>query len=325
MKLSYLNAIKETLRSEMKKDSNIFLIGEDIGIYGGAFGVTQGLVGEFGNERIRNTPISEQAITGISIGAAITGTKPIMEIMFMDFITLAMDQLINQASKVHYMYNGQYNVPLVIRTPMGGGKGYGPSHSQCLEAHFMHTPGIKIVAPYTVKDAVVLLKSAIHDNNPVLFLEHKNLYSKREELIDINSISSEEIGKANILKQGNLVTIISYSYMLKLVEEVVEEMNVDAEIIDLRSLAPLDKETILKSVKKTGRVIIVEEGCKTLGVGSEIASIIGEEALMYLNFPITRVASKDSPIPCCESLENCVIPQKQDIQEAIAKVLESLK
>jgi len=208
---------------------------------------------------------------------------------------------------------------------MGGGKGYGPSHSQCLEAHFMHTPGIKIVAPYTVKDAVVLLKSAIHDNNPVLFLEHKNLYSKREELIDINSISSEEIGKANILKQGNLVTIISYSYMLKLVEEVVEEMNVDAEIIDLRSLAPLDKETILKSVKKTGRVIIVEEGCKTLGVGSEIASIIGEEALMYLNFPITRVASKDSPIPCCESLENCVIPQKQDIQEAIAKVLESLK
>jgi pyruvate dehydrogenase E1 component beta subunit len=325
MKLSYLNAIKETLRSEMKKDSNIFLIGEDIGIYGGAFGVTHGLIGEFGKERIRNTPISEQAITGISIGAAITGTKPIMEIMFMDFITLAMDQLINQASKVHYMYNGQYNVPLVIRTPMGGGKGYGPSHSQCLEAHFMHTPGIKIVAPYTVKDAVVLLKSAINDNNPVLFLEHKNLYSKREEVIDIENIGPEEIGKANILKQGNLVTIISYSYMLKLVEEVVEEMNVDAEIIDLRSLAPLDKETILKSVKKTGRVIIVEEGCKTLGVGAEIASIIGEEVLMYLNFPITRVASKDSPIPCCESLENWVIPQKQDIQEAIAKVLESLK
>jgi len=318
----YLEAIRETLRDELKRDKNVFLLGEDIGVYGGAFGVTKGLINEFGPDRIRNTPMSEAAIPGIATGCAIGGMRPIVELMFMDFITLAMDQIVNHMTKLRYMYSGQVNVPVVIRMPAGAGRGYGPTHSQSLEAWLMNVPGIKIAVPSTPYDAKGLLKAAIRDNNPVAFIENKLLYETKGNVPKEDYIV--DFGNAMIRKEGKDVTIIGHSRMNVLALEAAKELQkegIDAEVIDPRTLKPLDIITITKSVKKTGNVVIVEEGCKTCGVGAELAAQIIESAFDYLDSPIKRIAAADVPIACCPALENEAIPNK----EAIIQIVKQIK
>jgi len=336
--ITFTQIIRETLAAEMRRDPSVFLMGEDIGVYGGAFGVTRGLIEEFGAPRVRDTPISEQALTGIAIGAAVAGLRPVIEIMFMDFITLAVDQLVNMAAKLRPIYG--LDCPLVLRTPSGGGRGYGATHSQSLERLFMGIPGLKIVAPSNARDASGLLQTAIRDNGPVLFLEHKLLYpmrfenfsrrdaeaqrdtndrveSSRVELTRFDSIIPPiPFGVANCTRPGNDVTIIAWSYMAHLANQAaaqLEQNGIDAEVIDLLTLAPLDIEMIVDSVKNTGRVLIVEEGPKTGGFAAEIAAQIMERAHDYLEKPVRRLASPDCPIPSAKHLEAACIPTVADI------------
>lgn len=320
--ITYTQAIRETLEAEMKRDPSVFLLGEDIGVYGGAFGVTRGLLDEFGPERVRNTPISEQAITGVAIGAAVAGMRPVMEIMFMDFITLAVDQLVNLAAKLHPIY-GQ-RCPMVIRTPPGAGRGYGATHSQSLERIFAGVPGIKIAAPSTASDASALLQTAIRDDNPVLFLEHKLLYPLRFPMPDEGLPQPMPFGFAKRVFEGDDVTIIAWSYMTALANKAaaflsMEDIGVD--VIDLCTLNPLDMETIVESIERTGRVIIIEEGPKTGGFAAEIAARIAEEALDYLEMPIKRLTVPDLPYPACKTLELSLIPNVESIQAAVREML----
>jgi pyruvate/2-oxoglutarate/acetoin dehydrogenase E1 component len=318
----YWQAIQEALIEEMRRDDRVFLFGEDIAEYGGAFGVTRGMVKEFGQERVKNTPISEASIVGVATGASLLGLRPVVEIMFMDFITLCMDQILNHATKYRYMYAGQVKVPLVIRTPAGGKRAYGPTHSQSLEAWFMHIPGLIIAVPSTPYDAKGLLKTAIREDNPVLFVEHKLLYSTKGE------VPKEEyqlpFGKAVTRCEGKDVTIVCYSEMvihaLAAARELKNE-NIYVEVIDLRTLAPLDIVTVISSVKKTGKIIIAEEGWKTAGVGAEIAAQIIEHIYDYLEAPIIRVAAKDVHIPSSELLERLILPGKEEIIDAVKKVM----
>jgi len=317
--ISYLEAIREALVEEMKKSELVFMLGEDIAEYGGAFGVSKGLLQTFGAQRIRNTPMSESAIVGVAAGAAITGMRPIVEIMFMDFITLAIDQLINHACQYRYVSNGQIKVPMVIRTPAGGGRGYGATHSKSLEPLLLCIPGLKIVYPSNAYDAKGLLKSAILDDNPVVFIENKLLYAKK------SSVPDEEytvpLGKAKIVREGKKATIITYSRMVQESMMAVEELGLDVEIIDLRTLLPLDVKTITDSVCKTGRAIIVEESYKTGGIGAEVAAVLQEQCFGYLDAPILRVAAKDIPLPCTPILEEEVLPGKKDIQDALRRII----
>jgi pyruvate/2-oxoglutarate/acetoin dehydrogenase E1 component len=318
--ISYSQAINEALGEEMEKNEKVILLGEDIGVYGGAFGVTRGLLERFGEDRVIETPISENSFVGIAVGAAMTGLIPIVEIMFMDFITLAMDQIVNHAAKFYYIYDGQFSVPLVIRTPAGAGRGYGASHSQSLESWFLSVPGIKVVAPSNPYDAKGLLKSAINDPNPVLFVENKLLYvTKGEVLEDEYTVT---LGTAKIVMEGEDVTIISYSRMVSLALEAAQFLSkegVKSEVVDLVSLKPLDIQTIAESVEKTGRAVIVEEGYKQGGIGSEISAILCEEYLGFLDGPIIRVGTADVPIPSSKYLENLVIPGLDGIIEAVRK------
>jgi len=321
--LTYRDALREALREEMLRDKTVFLIGEDIGRYwGGAFKVTKGLAEEFGDERVRDTPISESAIIGVGVGAAITGMRPVAEIMFGDLSTLAMDQICNQAAKICYMFGGQAKVPLVIRTPFGAGVNIASHHSQSLEAWFMHTPGLSVAVPSTPYDAKGLLKTAIRGNNPVMFFEHKLLYPIKGE------VPEEEytipFGVADLKLEGEDVTVFATLYMVHKALEAARELRklgVSVEVIDPRTLVPLDKEAIVKSVKKTGRIVIVTEDCKTAGVSAEIAAIVAEEALDYLDAPIKRVAEPDTPIPFSPPLEQYVIPNEKTIIKAVKEVL----
>jgi acetoin:2,6-dichlorophenolindophenol oxidoreductase subunit beta len=316
--ITFTQIIRETLEAEMQRDQTVLLMGEDIGIYGGAFGVTRGLIEIFGEERVRDTPITEQAITGIAIGAAVSGQRPIIEIMFMDFITLAADQLINMAAKLHPIY-GQ-PCPLVLRTPPGAGRGYGATHSQSLERIFFGVPGIKIVAPSDAEDASALLQGAIRDNNPVIFLEHKLLYPMRFQVGDTLPEPSE-LGKAKIARRGEDITIIAWSYMtvlaLRAAEQLAQE-DIQVEVVDLRTLAPLDTETVLTSVKATGRVLIVEEAPLTGGIAAEIAARINEAAFEYLDYPVKRHAGADLPVPSAKNLESACMPSLESIIQAAA-------
>ncbi len=315
--ISYLEAIREAIVEELERDSTVFMFGEDIGVYGGAFGVSKGLVQKFGN-RIRNTPMSESALMGIAAGCAIGGMRPIVEIMFMDFLTLTMDQLLNHAAKYYHVSNGQLKVPMVVRTAAGGGRGYGATHSQSLEPLLVCVPGIKVVCPSTPYDAKGLLKSAIRDNNIVIFIENKLLYATK------GVVPAEEyllpLGKANIIQPGEEVSILTYSRYVQESIAAAQEAQVQAEVVDLRSLSPLDMATIAASVRKTGRVIIVEEGYKTGGVGAEIAARIQEECFDYLDAPIQRIAAQDVPIPCSPPLEKAALPARGDIVRAIHKL-----
>jgi pyruvate dehydrogenase E1 component beta subunit len=313
--ISYLEAIREAMSQEMRRDEKVFLLGEDIGVYGGGFGVTKGMLEEFGPERVRDTPISEAAIAGAATGAALMGMRPIMEIMFMDFITIAMDQISNQAGKMRFMFGGNCSIPMVIRTPAGSGTGAAEQHSGSVENWFVHMPGIKVVAPSTPADAKGLLVTAIRDNNPVLFEEHKLLY--RTKGIVPEDLYTIPLGKADIKRPGKDLTILTYSNeVLHSLEaaEILAKENIDIEVVDLRSLKPLDTETIVQSVSKTGRVLIVHEANKIGGFGGELAAVICEsEAFDRLDAPIIRLGGRDIPIPYNRTLERAATPQVEDI------------
>jgi len=316
------DALREALREEMQRDKRVFLLGEDIGRYwGGAFGVTKGLAEEFGDERVRDTPISESAIIGVGVGAAITGMRPVAEIMFGDLSALAMDQICNQAAKIRYMFGGQVNVPLVIRTPFGAGVNIASHHSQSLEAWFMHTPGLYVAVPSTPYDAKGLLKTAIRGHNPVFFVEHKLLYPVKGLIPDEDY--TVPFGVADVKREGEDVTIVATLYMVHKALAAAEQLSkegISTEVVDPRTLSPLDKKAIVKSVKKTGRMVVVTEDCKTVGVSAEIAAIVAEEALDYLDAPIKRVAEPDTPIPFSPSLEQFVIPNEKIIVKAVKEI-----
>jgi len=318
----YSQAIRDALREELLRDERVFLLGEDIAGYGGAFRITRGLVEEFGPERIRNTPISENSIVGVGVGAAMLGLRPVIEIMFMDFITLAIDQLFNHAAKFRFMFGEQVRLPMVIRTPGGGRRGYGPTHSQSLETLFISMPGIKIVAPATPHDAKGLLKSAIRDDNPVLFVENKTLYGMRGEVPDGDY--TVPIGKASVLREGRDITFISYSQMVHECIKAADALAADgvsAEVVDVRSLNPLDMDTLCESVQKTGRVVIAEEGHRTGGVSAEIGFRLFESLHYYLDAPIKRVAAKDVPVPAAPVLEKYVLPDWTNVLQAAHEIL----
>ena len=310
--VTFTQLIRETLAAELRRDPSVFLMGEDIGVYGGSFGVTRGLIDEFGPERIRDTPISEQALTGVAIGAAVAGQRPVIEIMFMDFITLAVDQLVNMAAKLHPIYGRP--CPLVIRTPPGGGRGYGATHSQSLERLFAGVPGIKIAAPSNATDASALLQTAIRDNNPVVFIEHKMLYPQRFDVED-DLPTPLPFGFA-CRPRGEDLTIVAWSHQAFIAERAAAQLaaeGIDAEVIDLRTLCPLDIDTLAESARRTGRVMILEEGPKTGGFAAEIAAQIMEHAHEYLEKPVRRIAGADFPIPSAKNLEAACLPAYDDI------------
>mgnify|MGYP006288685713 CR=1 FL=1 len=317
-------ALREALHEEMARDERVFLMGEDIAAYGGAFGVTRGLLDTYGPERVRNTPISEPGFVGAAVGAALAGSRPVVEIMFMDFITLAMDQLVNQAAKLHYVFGEQATCPLVVRAVGGAGRCYGPTHSQNLEAWFVHAPGIKVVAPSSPAEAKGLLKAAVRDDNPVLFVEHKLLYNRREDMPD-DAGRPLPIGKARIVRPGEDLTIVAWSWMAAEAEEAAHRLaaeDIEAEVIDLRSLSPMDTDTIVDSARKTGRVLVVEEGHRTGGVAAEIACRIFENAHDYLDAPIRRLAATDNPIPAGPALEQAMIPNAARIVDAALELVD---
>ncbi|MFA5317957.1 MAG: dehydrogenase E1 component subunit alpha/beta [Patescibacteria group bacterium] len=320
--LTYRQALNEALEEEMDKDSKIFIIGEDIGPYGGCFGVTKGLYDKYGPNRVRETAISEAAIVGASVGAALTGLRPIAEIMFVDFTTTAMDQIINQMAKIRYLFGSKSKVPMVLRTVAGSGAGYGPQHSQSLEVLFAHIPGLKVVMPSTSYDAKGLLKSAIRSDNPIIFLEHKMLYDTKGKIPTAEYFLP--IGKAAVRKSGSDVTIITYSYMVMLAVAAakrLEQEGISAEVIDLRTIKPLDMETVCASVKKTKRALIVHEDHQSFGVGAEVVSRIIESIVEPIK--IKRLGGVDVPVPMSPVLEKAAVPQIEDIIKAVKEMIYS--
>lgn len=331
-------ALREALREAMRSDKSVFLIGEDIGRFGGAFRVTNGLFDEFDEERVRDTPVSEAGIIGAAVGAAITGMRPVAEIQYADFLTCGMDQVVNQAAKMRLISGGQAKVPLVIRAPLGS-TNRGAQHGQSVEAWFMHTPGLKVVVPSTPYDAKGLLLTAIRDDNPVMFFEHKYLYGSKspggkastagEEIVEGFTPAPREeytipFGKADVKKEGRDITVVATLLMVHkalLAARKLEKEGVSIELIDLRTLVPLDEETILESVKKTGRLVIVTEDCLRGGVGAEIAAIVSERAFDYLDAPIKRIAALNTPIPFAPVAESYVIPNENRIVKVIREIL----
>jgi pyruvate/2-oxoglutarate/acetoin dehydrogenase E1 component len=316
--LTIREAIREALAEELRRDPTVFLIGEDIGRAGGAFNVTEGLHQEFGSDRVTDTPISEEGFVGIAVGAALTGLRPVVEVMFNDFLTLAMDQVVNQAAKLRYMTGGQARVPMVIRTCMGAGRGAAAQHSQSLHAWPAHIPGLKVVLPSTPYDAKGLLKAAIRDDNPVLFYEEKNLYILKGE-VPLHEYTVP-LGKADVKREGSDVTLVAISSMvhvaLKAAESLASE-GISAEVVDPRTLKPLDAETIINSVKKTTRAVVIDEGYLSYGATAEIASLIGEQAFEYLDAPVKRIGAMDVPIPASKLLEAVTIPSAEVVIETV--------
>jgi pyruvate dehydrogenase E1 component beta subunit len=319
--LTYSEAINEALREEMARDPSVFIIGEDVGTMGGVFGVTEGLLKQFGEERVMDTPISEAGIIGAALGAAMMGMRPVAEIMFGDFLGCAGDQLINQVAKARYMSGGKARVPLTIRVTTGAPGAAAAQHSQSPESWFMNVPGLKIVTPASPADAKGLLKSAIRGEDPVLFFEHKMLYAAKGEVPEGEHLV--EFGKANVLREGSDVTIIAIGGMVQHALTAADELapRVSCEVIDPRTLVPLDAQTLVDSVKKTGRCVIAHEAHKRSGPGAEIAAVIAENALDWLDAPIQRVAAKNVPLPYAPALENFVLPGKDDLIEAVLKVM----
>ncbi|MCH9036594.1 MAG: alpha-ketoacid dehydrogenase subunit beta [Chloroflexi bacterium] len=319
--ITYRKAISQALREILQSDPRAFMIGEDIGGYQGAYAVTRGFLKEFGPERIKDTPIAESVIVGAGIGAAMAGSRPIIEIMTINFSLLAMDQIVNCAAKLHYMSGGQVTVPLVIRTVSGGGTQLAASHSQSLEGWFAHVPGLKVVAPSTPYDAKGLLRAAYQDPNPVMYVEHSLLYGMKGDIPDEEY--SIPLGVADVKREGSDVTIISYSRMVQVALKAavrLEEEGIDAEVVDLRSLRPMDTDTIINSVKKTSRAVVVEEGWKAMGIGAEVSARIMENALEYLDAPVQRVAGADIPMPYSRPLELATLPNEDRIIEAVHRL-----
>lgn len=325
--LTYLEAIREAMQQKMREDSNVYLIGEDIAEYGGAFGVTVGMLEEFGKERIINTPISEEAIIGVATGSAITGMRPIAEIMFSDFITIAMDQIANQAAKIRYMFGGKAKVPLVIRTAGGGGTGAAAQHSQSLEALVAHIPGLKVVMPSCPYDVKGLLVSSINDDNPVIFIEHKLLYKNKKYIQNVPEDMYEiPLGKGDIKREGSDISVAATSYMvqksLEAAERLSQEKGIECEVIDIRTLRPLDIDIILDSIKKTGRLLCVEEASIFGGFMGEVSAQVSEKGFDWLDAPVVRVAGRNCPVPYSLVLEQEMIPSTSRIEKGILDLLK---
>jgi pyruvate dehydrogenase E1 component subunit beta len=320
-RITYREALNQALREELERDERVFIMGEEVGYFGGAFKVTDGLLALFGEKRVRDTPISELTIVGAGIGAAMGELRPIVELMTINFGLLAMDQIVNHAAKIRYMFGGYAKVPLVIRAPQGGGHQLGAQHSQSLEAYFLHCPGLRVVVPATAADAKGLLKSAIRQDDPVIFLEHESLYGIRGEVPEGEYLVP--LGRANVMRQGKDVTIVSYSkcvFDALRAAEALENEGIDAEIIDLRTLNPLDINTVVESVKKTGKAIVVYEGWRTGGAGAEIAAQIYEAAFDSLDAPVERVATLDTPLPYNKRLELAALPSPDQIIRAAERL-----
>jgi pyruvate dehydrogenase E1 component subunit beta len=322
--LRYRDALKLALQEEMRRDERVLLMGEDIGVFGGAFKVTSGLLEEFGERRVRDTPISENTIVGMGVGAAMVGLRPVVELMTVNFSLLAFDQIVNHAAHIHYMFGGQARVPLVVRMPQGAGHQLGPTHSHSLEAIFLHVPGLLVAVPATAADARGLLKAAIRDENPVIFIEHESLYGVRGE-VDEDDEQLQLFGSARIARAGGDVTIVGVSRMAltaeRAAEQLASEHDVHAEVIDPRTLRPLDLDTILASVAKTNRCVVVEEGWPHGGVGANLAALISEQGFDDLDAPVTRVSGADVPMPYSKPLEQIAYPHEPDIVRAALTVL----
>lgn len=315
-------AISQALWEEMERDPNVFILGEEVGIWGGTYAVTKGFYDHFGAERVRDTPIAEAGIIGAAIGSALTGLRPVAELMTINFAFSSMDHIVNQAAKMHYMFSGQMVLPLVIRTVGGGGRQLGATHSQTPDAIFAHFPGLKVVAPGTPADAKGLLKAAIRSDDPVFFIEHATLYQTRGEVPDGDYIVP--IGKSTVQRPGKDITLVTYSKMLEVSTKAADALSkdgIEVEIIDLRTLRPLDMGPAVESFKKTNRAVVVEEGWKSFGVGAEVASRLYEEAFDYADAPIKRVAQTEVPLPYNRNLEQMALPQVEDVIAAVKEVL----
>jgi pyruvate dehydrogenase E1 component beta subunit len=321
-RITVREAISQALWEEMEADPRVFIMGEEVGVWGGTYAVTKGFYDHFGPKRVKDTPIAEAAIIGGAIGAAMTGTRPVAELMTINFAFSAMDHIVNEAAKLHYMFGGQFVLPMVIRAVGGGGRQLGATHSQTPDAIFAHFPGLKVVAPGTPADAKGLLKAAIRSNDPVLFIEHATLYQTRGEVPEGDFVVP--IGKSTVQRPGKDVTIVTYSKMLEVSLKAAEQLageGIDAEIVDLRTLRPLDMEPVIESVKKTNRAVVVEEGWKSFGVGSEVASRIYEEAFDHLDAPVKRVAQLEVPLPYNRNLEQLALPNPEWVVKAVKEVL----
>jgi pyruvate dehydrogenase E1 component beta subunit len=325
--MRYREALNTALREEMRRDESVMMMGEDIGVFNGAFKVTAGLLDEFGERRVRDTPISENTIVGMGVGAAMTGLRPVVELMTINFSLLAFDQIVNHAAHIRYMFGGQAKVPLVIRMPQGAGHQLGPTHSHCLEAMFLQVPGLLVAVPSTAADAKGLLKAAIRDDNPVIFIEHEYLYGQRGDVPD-GEDHVADFGRAAIRREGGDVTIVGISRMAVTAEKAAEmlaaEHDVEAEVIDPRTLRPLDLDTILASVRKTNRCVIVEEGWPHGGVGANIAALVQEQAFDDLDAPVARVTGADLPMPYSKPLEQIAFPHEPQVVEAVLATFRDL-
>lgn len=322
-RITMREAISQALWEEMERDPKVFILGEEVGVWGGTYAVTKGFYDHFGPERVKDTPIAENAILGAAIGAALTGLRPVAELMTINFAFSAMDYVVNQAPKLRYMFGGQFRVPLVIRAVGGGGRQLGATHSQTPDAVFAHFPGLKVVSPGTPEDAKGLLKTAIRSDDPVLFLEHATMYQVRGEVPEGEYLIP--IGQSKLQRPGQDVTIVTYAKGLELSLKAADELakdGIEAEVVDLRTLRPLDLEPVLESFKKTNRAVIVEEGWKSFGVGAEVAARIYEQAFDYVDAPILRVAQKEVPLPYNRALEQAALPQVSDITAAVKEVLK---
>jgi len=320
--LTIREAIREALAEELSRDPMVFLMGEDVGRAGGVFNVTEGLQEEFGVDRVMDTPISEEGFVGMGVGAALSGMRPVVEVMFSDFLTLAMDQIVNQAAKIRYMTGGQAKVPLVIRTTMGAGRGTAAQHSQSLQAWVAHIPGLKVAMPSTPYDAKGLLKTAIRDDNPVIIFEEKMLYALKGPVP--NHEYTIPFGVADVKREGSDVTLVATSSMVHVAiqaAEMLAQENISAEVVDPRTLKPLDRETIVSSVKKTSRAVVIDQGYLSYGVTAEIASIIADEAFDYLDAPVKRIGATDVPVPFAPVLELATIPTEQMVVETVKGLL----
>src|SRR5919198_1075267 len=324
--MRYREALGQALREEMQADERVFIMGEDIGVFQGAFKVTAGLLEEFGEKRVRDTPISENTIVGVGVGGAMAGLRPVVELMTINFSLLALDQIINHAAAIHYMFGGQVKVPLVIRMPQGAGHQLGPTHSHCLEAMYLHVPGLLVAVPSTAADAKGLLKAAIQDDNPVIFIEHEYLYGQRGEVPENGG--PMRLGEAAVRREGSDVTIVGISRMAVTAERAAEQLaaehEVDAEVIDPRTLRPLDLDTILDSVRKTNHAVIVEEGWPHGGVGANLAALIQEQAFDWLDAPGQRVTGADVPIPYSKPLEQAAFPHEEHVGHAAIATFRDL-
>ncbi len=321
--IRYIHGINDAIREEMERDEDIFLIGEDVGIPGGSFGATRKLYDQFGPERVVDSPISEAGIMGLAAGAAACGLRPIVEIMFMDFMTVCMDGIVNQIAKMRYMFGSQYKMPIVIRSPAGGGLSAGPQHSQCLEAWFAHVPGLKVVMPATPYDVKGLMKSAIRDDNPVIMVENKALHGMKGTVPEYEYLVP--IGQAEVKREGKDVTVVATSRMvhetLKAADSLAEE-GVEIEVVDLLSISPWDKETVFKSIKKTHRLVIAHEAVKSFGIGAEISATVAEEIMDEMDAPIMRIGAPFVPVPF--NLEKSYLPNANDVTEAVKQTLERI-